>query len=187
MLQKYEEWRDGLPDMAWLSEVFPDNEQWQKFSTGVVSITEKLKDSIEIGLLHHPPSIASILMSNAFSDPRLKQLGEEKMSEWRLWFDNRLDNAIEAAEVEAQLEGANSPSMNSSSTLVLLDRFKNDCDFFIFNSLLSPFTATGHTLVQFNNFLEGKIINHSWIVKSQPTIDDRLNLMSLISIFRYQK
>lgn len=31
-------------------------------------------------------------------DPRLKQLGEEKMSEWRSWFDSRLDNAIEAAE-----------------------------------------------------------------------------------------
>lgn len=43
-----------------------------------------------------------------FLDPRLKQLGEEKMGEWRLWFDNRLDNAIEAAEVEAQLEGVDS-------------------------------------------------------------------------------
>lgn len=43
-----------------------------------------------------------------FIDPRLKQLGEEKMGEWRLWFDNRLDNAIEAAEVEAQLEGVDS-------------------------------------------------------------------------------
>lgn len=35
--------------MGWLNEIFPDNEQWQKFSNGVVSITEKLKDSIEIG------------------------------------------------------------------------------------------------------------------------------------------
>jgi hypothetical protein len=38
----------------------------------------------------------------------LKQLGEEKVSEWKLWFDHRLDQAIEAAEVEAQLEGGES-------------------------------------------------------------------------------
>jgi hypothetical protein len=41
-------------------------------------------------------------------DPRLKKLGEEKVGEWKLWFDNRLDQAIEAAEVEAQLEGGES-------------------------------------------------------------------------------
>lgn len=39
--------------MGWLNEVFPDNEQWQKFSNSVFSVTEKLKDSIEIGKLHH--------------------------------------------------------------------------------------------------------------------------------------
>lgn len=31
-------------------------------------------------------------------DPHLKQLGEEKVQEWRNWFDSRLDNAIEVAE-----------------------------------------------------------------------------------------
>lgn len=35
--------------MRWLNEVFPDNEQWQNFSNGVVSVTAKLKDAIEIG------------------------------------------------------------------------------------------------------------------------------------------
>jgi hypothetical protein len=56
--KKYEEWRDGLPDLGWLNEVFPDNEQWQKFSHGVISMTDKLKDSIEIGeLLHHRTSL----------------------------------------------------------------------------------------------------------------------------------
>lgn len=48
--KKYEEWKDGLPDMAWLKEVFPDNEQWQKFSNGVIFATENIKNSIEIGL-----------------------------------------------------------------------------------------------------------------------------------------
>lgn len=35
-----------------------------------------------------------------FLDPRLKQLSEDKMNEWRAWFDSRLDNAIEAAETQ---------------------------------------------------------------------------------------
>jgi hypothetical protein len=30
------------------------------------------------------------------------------VNEWRVWFDKRLDEAIEAAEVEAQLEGGES-------------------------------------------------------------------------------
>lgn len=37
-------------------------------------------------------------------DPRLKKLGESKMNEWRDWFDNRLDNAIEAAEAQESTE-----------------------------------------------------------------------------------
>lgn len=51
-MQKYEAWRDGLPDMNWLNEVFPDNEQWQKFSHGVINMTESIKNTIEIGELH---------------------------------------------------------------------------------------------------------------------------------------
>jgi optic atrophy protein 1 len=43
-----------------------------------------------------------------FLDPQLKKLSEEKFSEWRTWFDSRLDNAIEATEIENQLENAES-------------------------------------------------------------------------------
>jgi hypothetical protein len=35
--------------MKWLNEIFPNNDQWQKFSNNVVSITASLKDSIDIG------------------------------------------------------------------------------------------------------------------------------------------
>ncbi|XP_059607943.1 dynamin-like 120 kDa protein, mitochondrial isoform X3 [Phlebotomus argentipes] len=77
--KKYEEWRDGLPDMKWLDDVLPDSEQWHKFSKSLMSVGEAVRDSIEI-------------------DPRLKKISEEKLAEWRAWFDNRLDNAIEAAE-----------------------------------------------------------------------------------------
>lgn len=37
----------------------------------------------------------------------MKQLGEDKMAEWRRWFDSRLDDAIEAAATQEnpQIEG----------------------------------------------------------------------------------
>lgn len=33
-------------------------------------------------------------------DPKLKELSEEKIAEWKIWFDNRLDDAIEAADYQ---------------------------------------------------------------------------------------
>ncbi|XP_055593264.1 dynamin-like 120 kDa protein, mitochondrial isoform X2 [Uranotaenia lowii] len=79
--KRYEEWKDGLPDMKWLEEVFPDNDKWAKFTSSLLKVKDSVKDSIEI-------------------DPRLKQLSENKINEWREWFDRRLDNAIEAAETQ---------------------------------------------------------------------------------------
>ncbi|XP_055627530.1 dynamin-like 120 kDa protein, mitochondrial isoform X2 [Toxorhynchites rutilus septentrionalis] len=79
--KRYEEWKDGLPDMKWLDDVLPDNEKWAQFSRSLIAMKDSVKDSIEI-------------------DPRLKQLSENKMNEWRQWFDQRLDNAIEAAETQ---------------------------------------------------------------------------------------
>lgn len=46
---KYEQWKQGLPDMKWLDEVMPDNEQWHKFSRNMSALTASIKDSIEIG------------------------------------------------------------------------------------------------------------------------------------------
>ena len=84
-LQKYEEWKQGLPDMKWLDEVLPDSEQWTKVSKGLLAMSASMKDSIQI-------------------DPRLKQLTEERMAAWREWFDSRLDNAIKAAETNENPE-----------------------------------------------------------------------------------
>lgn len=39
-----------------------------------------------------------------FPDPRLKQLSDNKMAEWRRWFDTRLDDAIEAASTQQHPE-----------------------------------------------------------------------------------
>lgn len=38
------------------------------------------------------------------TDPRLKQLTDSKVSEWRNWFDTRLDDAIEAASAKKHPE-----------------------------------------------------------------------------------
>jgi len=41
-----------------------------------------------------------MLLGRLLVDPKLKQLGEDKLSEWRNWFDSRLDDAIEAADYQ---------------------------------------------------------------------------------------
>lgn len=49
--QRYEEWKDGLPDFKWLNDVLPDNEQWNKFSNDLKTIQNSIRDTIEIGEL----------------------------------------------------------------------------------------------------------------------------------------
>ena len=49
--KRYEEWKDGLPDIKWLNDLMPDNDQWSKFSKDLFTIKEAVKDSIEIGKL----------------------------------------------------------------------------------------------------------------------------------------
>lgn len=71
--------------MKWLDEVLPGTDQWSKFSSSMSQISNRFMNSIEM-------------------DPRIKQLSEDKMNEWRSWFDSRLDNAIEAAEVQDNTE-----------------------------------------------------------------------------------
>lgn len=38
------------------------------------------------------------------TDPRIKELGEAKYHEYRKWFDQRLENAVKAAEERALLD-----------------------------------------------------------------------------------
>lgn len=88
--QRYEEWKTGLPDMKWMKDVLPDEQQWAGMQRSLMSLRDSVKNSIDL-------------------DPRLKQLGDDKMSEWRRWFDSRLDDAIEAAaatKASASADGA---------------------------------------------------------------------------------
>ncbi|XP_017146499.1 dynamin-like 120 kDa protein, mitochondrial isoform X2 [Drosophila miranda] len=79
--KKYEDWKDGLPDMKWLQDAMPQGERWSQFSKNLLEVGAVVKNAIDI-------------------DPELKQLGEDKLSEWRSWFDSRLDDAIEAADYQ---------------------------------------------------------------------------------------
>ncbi|XP_072393787.1 dynamin-like GTPase OPA1, mitochondrial isoform X1 [Diabrotica undecimpunctata] len=79
--KKYNDWKDGLPDMKWLDDVLPDNEKFQQWRANLVSFKDNIKNNIEL-------------------DPRIKALTENKYSEFKSWFDQRLDDAIAAAEAQ---------------------------------------------------------------------------------------
>ncbi|KAL1491006.1 hypothetical protein ABEB36_011668 [Hypothenemus hampei] len=82
--KKYSEWKEGLPDLKWLDDVLPDNEKWNEWRGSLIEFRENLKNNIEI-------------------DPRIKSLSEAKYAQFRNWFDQRLDDAVAAAEkVEQQ-------------------------------------------------------------------------------------
>ncbi|XP_050512015.1 dynamin-like 120 kDa protein, mitochondrial isoform X2 [Diabrotica virgifera virgifera] len=79
--KKYNDWKDGLPDMKWLDEVLPDNEKFQQWRANLVDFKDNIKNNIEL-------------------DPRIKALTENKYNEFKSWFDQRLDDAIAAAEAQ---------------------------------------------------------------------------------------
>lgn len=47
--KKYEEWRDGLPDLKWLDDVLPDTEQWRAFNKGLSTTLASFKNNIQLG------------------------------------------------------------------------------------------------------------------------------------------
>uniref|UniRef100_A0A6M2DDH7 Dynamin-like GTPase OPA1, mitochondrial n=1 Tax=Xenopsylla cheopis TaxID=163159 RepID=A0A6M2DDH7_XENCH len=97
--KKYEEWKDGLPDMKWLDDVLPDSEQWSGYQKSLIGLKDTIKETIVI-------------------DPRLKALGEAKALEFKNWFDRRLDDAIEAAKIEHNNQPAIEGSKKNITQLV---------------------------------------------------------------------
>nr|XP_023012355.1 dynamin-like 120 kDa protein, mitochondrial isoform X2 [Leptinotarsa decemlineata] len=77
--KKYSEWKDGLPDLKWLDDVLPDNDKWQQWRGNLVEFKDNIKNNVQM-------------------DPKIKALSEAKYKEFRNWFDQRLDDAIAAAE-----------------------------------------------------------------------------------------
>lgn len=87
--KKYEEWKDGLPDMGWLNELLPDNEQWGKFTTTLINAKDVIGDSLHIG-------VDRVLWLGA--DPRLR----ERSAELKEWLAQRYEDAVAAAATQAQ-------------------------------------------------------------------------------------
>ncbi|XP_047513364.1 dynamin-like 120 kDa protein, mitochondrial isoform X3 [Pieris napi] len=78
--KKYVEWKDGLPEMGWLNDLLPDNEQWDKFTTTLLDAKEKIGDQFQI-------------------DPRLREAGAVRAAELREWLAQRYEDAVAAAAV----------------------------------------------------------------------------------------
>ncbi|XP_013184729.2 dynamin-like 120 kDa protein, mitochondrial isoform X2 [Amyelois transitella] len=107
--KKYTEWKDGLPDMGWVNDLLPDNEQWNRFTTTLISAKDKIGDQLQI-------------------DPRLREAGLSRAAELREWLSQRYEDAVaaaaanNAAHIEApqkivnnlQSRPAPSPSRSSS-------------------------------------------------------------------------
>ncbi|KAL0106428.1 hypothetical protein PUN28_016267 [Cardiocondyla obscurior] len=83
--KKYEQWKEALPDLGWLENLMPNEKRWQDFRESLMAIKTNVVDKIEI-------------------DPRIKEFGIVKYQEYRTWFDQRLDDAIKAAENQNNYE-----------------------------------------------------------------------------------
>ncbi|XP_008217592.1 dynamin-like 120 kDa protein, mitochondrial isoform X1 [Nasonia vitripennis] len=94
--KKYEQWKEGLPDMSWMNGLIPNDQQWKDFRGSLMTIKDTLADKVEI-------------------DPRIKELGEAKYREYRKWFNERLDDAIKAAESRKIEDSPNNQNSNSSN------------------------------------------------------------------------
>lgn len=85
--RQYEEWKKNLPDTDWIKEMVPDLDV-DKFRAGLINFKNSVKGRV-----------AEVQM-----DPKLKEAGWDKYSEFKVWFDNRLDAAIKKVEEEEAAE-----------------------------------------------------------------------------------
>ncbi|XP_032307080.1 dynamin-like 120 kDa protein, mitochondrial isoform X4 [Drosophila ananassae] len=46
--KKYEDWKEGLPDMKWLQDALPQGERWSQFSQNLIEVGSLVKTAIDI-------------------------------------------------------------------------------------------------------------------------------------------
>ncbi|XP_043257588.1 dynamin-like 120 kDa protein, mitochondrial isoform X2 [Colletes gigas] len=93
--KKYEQWKEVLPDLSWLNDWLPEESEWQNFRGTLLSVKNSIVDKIEI-------------------DPALKQYGEIKYRQYKQWFDQRLNDAIKAAEIDQNESETKDQLLNNS-------------------------------------------------------------------------
>ncbi|XP_050454583.1 dynamin-like 120 kDa protein, mitochondrial isoform X5 [Cataglyphis hispanica] len=99
--KKYEQWKEGLPDLEWIQNLIPNEKQWQDFRESLMTAKNSVGDKIEI-------------------DPRIKEFGLAKYREYRMWFDQRLDDAIKAAESRQKDYQENNSMQSAFDTISLV-------------------------------------------------------------------
>lgn len=77
--QSYKQWKEALPDMAWLESVLPSPEKLDSWNAKATEMKEKI--------------------INFEIDPRIKDIGQSSYDDLRRWFDQRLDGEIGRAHV----------------------------------------------------------------------------------------
>ncbi|KAL4707559.1 hypothetical protein ACJJTC_000311 [Scirpophaga incertulas] len=102
--KKYTEWKDGLPDMGWLNDLLPDNEQWDRFTTTLISAKDKIGDQLQIGV----PLTLSVHI-----DPRLREAGLSRATEFREWVSQRYEDAVAAAAANNISNIESTPILNN--------------------------------------------------------------------------
>ncbi|KAH9632425.1 hypothetical protein HF086_010818 [Spodoptera exigua] len=101
--KKYAEWKDGLPDMGWLNDLLPDNEQWDQFTTTLINAKSKIGDNLQIEGLSAVTavqgwlSLGVPLTLSVHIDPRLREAGLARAHELRDWLQQRYEDAVAAA------------------------------------------------------------------------------------------
>ena len=85
--RQYEEWKRNLPDADWIKEMVPDIDI-DRFRGSLIDFKDNVRGK----------------MGELKMDPKLKEAGWDKYSEFKLWFDQRLDNAIKKVEEEEEME-----------------------------------------------------------------------------------
>ncbi|KAI8433881.1 hypothetical protein MSG28_015820 [Choristoneura fumiferana] len=83
--------KDGLPDMGWLNELLPDEEQWGRFTSTLINAKDKIGDNLQIG----EPLVLS-------ADPRLRAAGLARAADLKDWLAQRYEDAVAAAAANTQ-------------------------------------------------------------------------------------
>lgn len=84
LAKTYEQWKEALPDTKFLEGILPTQEELDAVRSSLITYRDKIKDAIPEFTL----------------DPKLKELGESHYDQLVMWFKERLDDAIRAAEEE---------------------------------------------------------------------------------------
>ncbi|XP_029044221.1 dynamin-like 120 kDa protein, mitochondrial isoform X4 [Osmia bicornis bicornis] len=107
--KKYEQLKEVMPDMGWLDDILPDEKRWKNIHNKLLSAKGILAEKMEF-------------------DPRIKEFGEAKYRQYREWFNQRLDDAIKAAEVNQNQAVDSSDSIFDATSAILYRLYSESKD-----------------------------------------------------------